>query len=119
MKPFDFNAAKDGAPLMTRGGKEVTQFTVFDARNTPYPCAAVVDGMVYTFTVTGKKLAIPGDQVGDLVMAPKKRTVFVNLHKQRDAGDITPFLYADEAYAKRQCGNSMNCLGTFPIEIED
>jgi hypothetical protein len=81
------------------------------------PVIAVIGTELMTYTTEGRwgGPASPAD----LFMAPQKRTVFLNLHKQRDTGDIAPFLYADEAYAKRQCGNSMNCLGTFPIEIED
>ncbi|MFM0503916.1 hypothetical protein [Paraburkholderia caffeinilytica] len=54
-----------------------------------------------------------------LRMAPIKRTVYINLHKQRDSGEIVPYLYEDQRLANNQRGSSMNCLGTFAIEIED
>lgn len=112
MKPFDFNAAKAGAPLITRSGKEATQFTVFDAMNTPYPCAAVINGMVYTFTVTGKKLHSEVEQADDLFMAPKKRTVWVTLFDDGDAAWIDE----DVQLAK---GSGRVIASAIPVEIED
>lgn len=58
-------------------------------------------------------------QEDQLRMLPTKRTIWINLHRQRDTGEIVSFLYDDEAFANRQRGQSMNCLGTFPIEIEE
>lgn len=54
-----------------------------------------------------------------LFAPPRKRTVWINLHKQRETGEITPYLYDDEAWAHSQRSHSMNCLGSFPIEIEE
>jgi hypothetical protein len=113
MKPFDIEAAQRGEPILLMLASEYDTTSVrlvgmlTDGRHVVERRAE--SGVYYVEVATEHRLR----------MAPKKRTVWINLHKQRDTGDITPFLYGDEAYANRQRGNSMNCLGTFPIEIED
>ena len=116
MKPFDLQAAKRGEPLITSRGSPVTEFHHFETELSTWCCVAVVNGACLWTSVSG---VISGTHGLTLCMAPKKRTVYINLHKQRDSSEIVPYLYSDELYANSQRGHSTNCLGTFPIEIED
>jgi hypothetical protein len=110
MKPFDLGAAKRGEPIFLEG-----QCTGWNYSG-PVFFVGVSENGIPVVEIGSKPVRASPEY---LRMAPKKRTVYINLHKQRDTGEIMPFLYDDEAYANRQRGHSMNCLGTFPIEIED
>lgn len=52
MKAFDLEKALAGEKVVTRGGKEVTQLTLFEASD-DHPLAGVVDGKMESFTEDG------------------------------------------------------------------
>lgn len=113
MKSFDIEAAQRGEPIVLVLASEHNTTPVrligllSDGRNVVERQAS--SGVYYCEVCADSQLR----------MASRKRTVYVNLHKQRDTGEIMPFLYEDQRLANNQRGSSMNCLGTFPIEIED
>jgi hypothetical protein len=54
MSPFNLESALSGKPVVTRDGREVKQITRFNADQELWPVAAVVDELVYLFTLQGK-----------------------------------------------------------------
>jgi len=110
MKPFDLEAAKRGESLYMDA-----LYTGWKYQG-PVFFVGVSENNLPVVEIHSKPTRVSSDY---LFMAPKKRTVWINLHKMRDSGEVIPYLYGDEAYANCQRGNSMNCLGTFPIEIEE
>lgn len=74
LKPFDLEKALDGGQVVTRGGKEVTQITLFEC-DSRYPLCAVLDGYIYSFTKDGLN-STHERSVNDLFM--KQKTHIVN-----------------------------------------
>lgn len=78
-KPFDLQAALDGAPIMTRDGCEVVAFNYFDAPTTcPYKISAIIklggncEDVVWVYTKEGKWDKDYQTSENDLVMKPKE-----------------------------------------------
>lgn len=78
MKPFDLEAALRGDKVVTRDGREVTEIYHFKTSSQRYPVRAVVAGGLSAYTVHGRLIS-NSDSAGDLFMAPKERTVWVNV----------------------------------------
>jgi hypothetical protein len=81
VKPFDLEAAKRGEKLVTRDGREVTEFKYFETESTDSPCCAIVNGSALWLhkdgTATGEaERAKPYD----LFMAPKMVTKYLNVY---------------------------------------
>jgi hypothetical protein len=80
LKPFDLEAALNGAAVVTRAGKEVTEVivlkTVIYGRNV----LAVINGDLYSFNQNGR---VDGDieHPNDLFMKPTQVTKWVNIYK--------------------------------------
>lgn len=90
-KPFDLEASKAGAPVMTRDGRPV-RILAFDVKSEEYPVVAVVpthDGKyesVEVYTKNGKYNDDKYDEIKnecnyDLVMASVKHRAWVNVYK--------------------------------------
>lgn len=104
MKPFDLEAAKRGDPFMTSYGSLV-RFVLHD--ETTNELVGQIDGK-RTLTVWCEV------DFEYLFMAPKKRTVWVNLYSDGDA-----FWYATEDEANRnKCRYHINNKA-YPVEIEE
>jgi len=123
MKPFDLERALAGDPVVTRGGKEVQQIVHLHACNRVFNVFAVVNGETYTFNIEGKysaghvfKSICPLGSDMDLFMAPKKRTVWVNLYPK---GGGTFYYYNDEQAADRMAGYDRIGGKAYPVEIEE
>jgi hypothetical protein len=123
MKPFDLQKAIAGEKLVTRDGREVTEFCHFKTiRNTVYPCFAVIDGTSEEFTVDGR-YQHGANGIHDLFMAPKKRTVYVQIFNKKTDSE-SPAL---KAVAFENKGDAESNLKTtawpvfavaVPVEIE-
>ena len=119
MKPFNPERALAGDPVVTRDGREVK-----DLRHLPsstVECCrvvAVVNGRVKLYYESGR--ASPEnvwDSPDDLFMAPKKRTVWVNLY---DDGGHCAFWHNSEQKADEGAASDSRIGGrAFPIEIEE
>jgi hypothetical protein len=68
MKPFDLQKALAGEGVVTRGGKKVTQVTLFDVNNY-FLLAAVVEGELFKFLQDGKVNSSGVESTNDLFMA--------------------------------------------------
>jgi len=124
VKPFDLEAAKRGEPLMTRDGRAVSEFHRFETlRSSIYSCMAIVDGESVSYTDGGQFHRNREDK-SDLFMAPKKRTVFVNIYDKAGETSVPgtrAFAFNSEADARENTkGNSWGVLVVaHPVEIEE
>lgn len=82
-KPFNLEAAKAGAPVITRDGEPV-RLICFDAKNPNYPVVAlcVSDDIEVpeAFTVHGCYHASCDTSTCDLFMAPVKKNAYLNIY---------------------------------------
>lgn len=123
VKPFDIEAAKRGAELVTRAGKEASDFRHFPSATSSYTCAAVVEGHVQSYTDQGRFLKDSAEHERDLFMKSVKRTVYVQIFNKKGDTDV-PGLKAFAFDSERDALQNVNetewpVLGTFPIEIEE
>jgi len=80
LKPFDLEAALNGAAVVTRAGKEVTEVVVL--KNTFYGknVLALINGNLYSFYQDGK-VDEDVEYPNDLFMKPTQVTKWVNIYK--------------------------------------
>lgn len=118
MKPFSLEAAKRGEPIVTRDGREAKFIAHVEEAKKPYRVVAMIHGDVKMFHECGsffQNKTTLSDL--DLFMAPKKRTVWVNL-------------YSDGQYELRETekdaeSNAFVRFGrriggkAYPVEIEE
>ena len=127
-KPFDLEAAKAGAPVMTRDGRPA-RILAFDVKSEEYPIVAVVpthDGKyesVEVYTKNGKYNNDEYDDIKnecdyDLVMAPVKHRAWVNVHKIGSQYVLTSN-FATEESAVQQGQNSDTYITTVSIDWEE
>ena len=115
MKPFNLEAAKAGAPLVTRDGRPAKFIAHVGEAQPSQRLVVLIDGGVYTKFESGGYSNSPAHvSPNDLFMAPVKRTVWVNLYTQHAA------IWHD---TEKEANDSTrgNRLGgrTWPIEIEE
>lgn len=96
MKPFDLEAALNGAPVVTRDGREVTQLAKFHLAFGMTNLVGVVSGQLITFRHDGQKDTHLKDPF-DLFMAPVKKTGWVVRHKDNV---MVKNIYGDESTAR-------------------
>ena len=115
MKPFDLEAAKAGAPLVTRDGQPA-KFIAHVAEAQPSQRLVVlIDGGVYTKFESGGYSKSPAHvSPNDLFMAPVKRTVWVNLYTQH-----TAVWHDTEEEANGSTRGNRLGGRAWPIEIEE
>ena len=80
LKPFDLEAALNGAEVVTRTGKEVTEVVVLKTMIYGRNVLAVIDGNLYSFNQNGR---VDGDMEypNDLFMKPQQVTKWVNIYE--------------------------------------
>jgi len=123
VKPFDLEGAKRGEPLMTRDGRAVAEFHHFKTIRSVYCCTTIIDGEPVSYTDGGQFHRNREDK-SDLFMAPKKRTVFVNIYDKAGETSVPgtrAFAFNSEADARENTkGNSWGVLVVaHPVEIEE
>lgn len=75
MKPFNLEAALNGARVVTRDGSEVTQLVMFNTDEGVRCLVGVVSGKLVSWFKDGKYSLV--NKSSDLLMAPSIKTVFV------------------------------------------
>lgn len=119
MKPFDLQRAIVGDPLLTREGKTARFVAHLPECDNNYRVIAIVagDGAATAYGEDGRMWR-GEDRHNDLMMAPKKRTVFANVW--RDGLQIVchddPWMAGEAANFN---GRENYCAIAAPIEIED
>jgi hypothetical protein len=93
MKPFDLKAAKKGAPVCTRDGRDV-RIICFDRDNDNYPIVALVksrDGSeeMNSFTINGRFYTGSDlERPADLLMKSVKKEGWINIYSDSQCSDI-------------------------------
>jgi len=86
LEKFDLEKALNGAKVVTRDGREVTQLTTFEGVG-KYPLIGVLEGNVKTWTIKGYHLV--GDICyEDLFIKGKVESIWVNIYKNKNNGEI-------------------------------
>lgn len=114
MKPFDLEAAKAGAPIVTRDGRSA-KFIAHVAEARPSERVLVlINGGVLTRFENGKYASSQAHvSDNDLFMAPPKRTVWVNFYGY---GEVRRY---DTEHNADVCADGGRLGGrAWPIEIE-
>lgn len=112
MKPFNLTFAKRGDPLISREGTRVKFITHIPDAGKYYQVVFLCGDLVYTCSVDGE-WGNGGLDSRDIFMAPKKRTVWVNLHSYATAQYYSCKESADN-WAGDRIGNK-----AWPLEIEE
>jgi len=122
MKPFDLEAAKRGDPIVCRDGTPVKFIAhVPDAYNGPKVVAMRDKGVIYIWHESGEFVKDEKTD-SDLVMAPKKRTVWVNLYGSSSIARYFSTEYeADQYPSWTDCISNINRIGNraYPVEVEE
>lgn len=128
LKPFDLEAAKAGAPVVTRDGRPA-RIICFDAKSLNNIIALVEDGgseEPISVTPDGEYSPCFGPSNNDLFMVTVKREGWVNMYKTgcasgddilvHRAGNIFKTYEAAKDTATRECDTY---IGTFRVEWEE
>ena len=82
MKPFDLEKALNGAPVITRDGREVTQLHLFDVAEKDFPLYGVIHDKVdgdYVECFTKRGLEFVGRETStDLFMKTEKKIGYIH-----------------------------------------
>lgn len=97
MKPFNLERAIAGDPVQTKNGKPVSQLTVFKSVD-KYNVIGVVDGEIDSWDEWGNSPLIIEPESYQLVMAPEKKTGWLNLYEWED-GQRAGIVYNSEEEA--------------------
>lgn len=128
MKPFDLEKALAGEPVVTRCGVPVTDLAYLKSRKSVFNLAAVTNGGVYFYTKDGRYPTGVDPHPDDLCMAPKVRTVYVNLFttpgvnfKQSTMSASFDTIEQAKEHAERVDGKGYAKLVKIahPVEVED
>lgn len=118
MKPFDLEAAKAGAPLVTRDGRPAKFIAHVAEAHPNQRLLVLVDGDVHIRFDNGQ-FDSSSDAMSDhdLFMAPVKRTVWVNLYERGQSRQST---WQHTEHAADVCADEgrLGCRA-WPIEIEE
>lgn len=77
MKPFDLEAALNGAKVITRDGFEVKQLTHFNVNHDFVVYGVIAETKVYSWTIDGKVYEDAQPNELDLFMAPNAKSIWV------------------------------------------
>lgn len=119
MKPFNLEAALKGEKVVTRNGQEVGEIHYF--KNVAgQSMLAVINSRLYHFAPDGRYFLDDINSSLDLFMAPKKRTVYVNVHRSdyvpSGVGFGTAYSSVEEANKSR---GIFQFIKTIAVEIEE
>lgn len=117
LKPFDLEAAKAGAPVVTRDGHKA-RIICFDTNDDDYPLVVLVaydEGeMPESYTIKGQYL-LDSDHRLDLFMAPAMRRGWVNLYRGKRGAYSSGRIYPTKDKAEGEACSD-NYITTVSIE---
>ncbi len=117
MKPFDLEAAKRGEPIVTRDGRPAKFIAHVPEANACYQVVALFSGLISTYAASGHVYSEKNPYDVDLFMAPRKRTVWVNVYPP--GTNCFGGAYETEAIANNYAGRNRIGNRAWPLEIED
>ena len=119
MKPFDLTKALAGDPVVTRDGRPVTEIHLFKTAARANVIGAVVNGAICTFRECGRYYS-DSESCFDLFMAPKKRTVWVNLYPcARSATELIAAAWITEELANAAATGDRIGGKAYPVQIDE
>ena len=115
MKPFDLEAAKRGEPIQTRDGTPVKFIAHVPEAKREIRVVVLIDGEIVCMNEEGSHTEVLATEL-DLFMAPRKRTVWVNLYSTESG-----FSYYYDTKEKADEGSCSRRIGhrAWPLEIEE
>ena len=119
LKPFNLEEALAGKPVVTRGGRKVTEIYHFKTANQDqFPITAIIDKEKFGYDLSGHFMG-SGETEYDLFMAPETLQVFINVYKEKD-GHVFGVLLKTEKGAEyeKSIKGSQTFLKTVPVTIE-
>lgn len=122
MKSFDFEKAKQGAPVCTKGGNEA-RIICFDrehSNESPIIALVKIKGEEYVKAYTKDGIYTGMEDCGyDLMMAPVKKKVWINLYKTAAYNIVSDQLTWDSKDdAVKNSLEHTGWLGAYEIEVE-
>jgi len=119
MKPFDLEAAKRGEPIVCRDGTPAKFIAHVPEKIGEDTVLVLMRGAIHTYHENGFYLESYQEDIYDLIMAPKKRTVWVNLYKDSKAiwyesNDLADKYHEAYSLHRPRIGNR-----AYPVEIEE
>lgn len=115
MKPFDLEAAKRGEPIQTRDGRPVKFISHVPECEGSYRVIVLIYGRLYTNSYAEDGITFHNvSHSSDLLMAPRKRTVWVNLYPSGQATYYESSVVADNLGLSYRLGGR-----AYPVEIEE
>lgn len=123
LKPFDLEAAKAGAPVVTRDGRSA-RIICTDLKNGIYSVIALIpneyEGEDFeTYTINGKYHCGGFEDCRDLFMAPTKRQGWVNIYKDSVGDTRGCFVYGTQQQAREHARIALGYIATIPVEWEE
>ena len=112
-KPFNLEAAKAGAPLVTRDGQPAKFIAHVEEAHPSRRLLVLIGEYVYGTFEDGRRRVSGAESKFDLFMAPSKRTVWVNLY-----GGCAAMWHDTEGRADVAAGADRLGNRAWPIEIE-
>lgn len=120
MKPFNLEAAKAGAPIVSRDGEQMKFIA-----HVPEACeshrvvvVSSTDGAVGLFYENGAYYSEGQTSSDDLCMAPQKRTVWVNFYNSEFGPAATYFITEEKADRGDQQSSQRIGGKAYPVEID-
>lgn len=123
LKPFDIEAAKAGAKVVTRSGQPV-RIICTDRRGYERPIVTLIDGPNGEITLSCRingRLYDSDESMSDLFMAPVKRSGWVKLYRSLSGNIMAGSLVYESESAARdhiQSGYGHH-IATVPVEWEE
>jgi hypothetical protein len=117
LKPFDLEAALNGAAVVTREGKEVTEVVVL--KNTFYGknVLALINNGLYSFKQDGK-VEEDAEHFNDLFMKPQQVTKWVNIYALASGNFTTGEMFDTQDQAINEYSLFGEPLKTIQITFE-
>lgn len=122
MKPFNLAAALRGEAVVTRDGEKVTELYCFKSTISSQKIFVCVGGIVYRLLYNGK-VSECAEYNNDLFMAPKVKTYYANVYKNKEGKiRIMPHCYdsCEAAYENSDTNNEwVEFIKIIPFEVEE
>lgn len=117
MKPFDLEAAKRGDPIMTRDGRPVKFIAHVPYAREGDRVVMLFEDVVLWLGKSGHFYLSKEPHHYDLFMAPRKRTVWVNVYPMTEGRSC--YWYNTEKAANESAGTLRIGNRAWPLEIEE
>ena len=123
MKVFDIEKAKEGAPVCTREGKEV-RILCYDMKYMDKDMLVALvkqkDGGEYLRIYNPSGVCVEGGREQDLMMAPVKKKVWINLYKTECDNVLSDQITWDSKEEAEQYKDTktLGWIGAYEVEVE-